>query len=296
MHISPDGADTRPAHRLGISAGHQRLQLPQRRRHASGGHQHLRHEGPVGGEGLTQIVHAADQPAGQDLLRRPTLLQRLPAQRQHLFLLSLFQRCGQAGQYVAVLDSGARRLPHGDSPHPAWHRRQIEPRHVQRPVVVRYGPVDVLVHMGIHRPRQAIGDGGNIVPTRAAPPQGIHGIAVDLLRRGIRPVDGGAHAAHQHQPPVQLLLEGRYIVLRQYTLPHLNADLRHVLHDRDQIGVRVVDGDHAPGPDIAVKPPVRLLEEFPPHFRLHKQRILGAPVVVREDHVRPQIVDEQLHV
>ena len=28
---------------------------------------------------------------------------------------------------------------------------------------------------------------------------------------------------------------------------HLNADLRHILHNGHQIGVRVVDGDDAPG-------------------------------------------------
>ena len=76
----------------------------------------------------------------------------------------------------------------------------------------------------------------------------------------------------------------------------LNADLGHVVHDRHKIGVRVVDGNDAARTDVAIKPAVRLLEEFPPHLRLHEQSVLGAPVVVREDHVRLQIVDEQLHV
>ena len=95
---------------------------------------------------------------------------------------------------------------------------------------------------------------------------------------------------------VLLPLQSRDVVLRQHTLPHLNAYLRHVLHNGRQIGVRVVDGDDAPGANIAVKPTVRLLEKFPPHVRVHEQRVLGAPVVVGEDHIRLQTVNEQLHI
>ena len=58
----------------------------------------------------------------------------------------------------------------------------------------------------------------------------------------------------------------------------------------------MVDGDAAPGADVPVEPAVRLLEKLPPHLRLHEQGVLGAPVVVGEDHVRLQVVDKQLHI
>ena len=58
----------------------------------------------------------------------------------------------------------------------------------------------------------------------------------------------------------------------------------------------MVDGDDAARADIAVKAAVRLFEEFPPHLRLHEQGVFCAPVVVREDHVRLQIVDQHTHI
>ena len=58
----------------------------------------------------------------------------------------------------------------------------------------------------------------------------------------------------------------------------------------------MVDGDDAARADVAIEPAVRLLEEFPPHLWLHKQGIFRAPVVMREDHVRLQIVDEHAHI
>ena len=158
------------------------------------------------------------------------------------------------------------------------------------------GPVDAGVHMGIHRPRQAVGDGGDEVPPRTAVRQHPSRVGAYLLRGRVRPVDSRAHAAHQHQPSVQTALQGGDVVLRQHTLPHLNAALRHILHDGGQIGVCVVDGDAAPGADVSVEPAVRLLEERPPHLGLHEQGVLGAPVVVGEDHVRAQAVDQQLHI
>ena len=150
--------------------------------------------------------------------------------------------------------------------------------------------------MGIHRPRQAVGDRRDEVSQRAAFRQPPRRIGADLLRPGVGAVDGRAHTAHQHQPPLQPPLQGRDVIFRQHALPHLNADLRHVLHDGGQIGVGVVDGDAATGPDIPVKPAVRLLEKRPPHLRLHEQRVLCAPVVVGKDDVRLQPVDQQLHI
>ena len=86
------------------------------------------------------------------------------------------------------------------------------------------------------------------------------------------------------------------VVFRQDALPDLNADLGHIIHDRHEIGVGVVDGDDAARADVAVKAAVRLFEEFPPHLRLHEQGVFRAPVVVREDDVRLQIVDEHAHI
>ena len=58
----------------------------------------------------------------------------------------------------------------------------------------------------------------------------------------------------------------------------------------------MVDGDDAARADIAVKAAVRLFEEFPPHLRLHEQGVFRAPVVVREDDVRLQIIDQHAHI
>ena len=91
-------------------------------------------------------------------------------------------------------------------------------------------------------------------------------------------------------------LQGRNIVFRQNALPDLNADLGHVVHDGHEIGVRVVDGDDAARADVAIEPAVWFLEEFPPHLGLHEQGIFCAPVVVRKDHVRLQVVDEHPHI
>ena len=58
----------------------------------------------------------------------------------------------------------------------------------------------------------------------------------------------------------------------------------------------MVDGDDAARADVAIEPAVRLLEEFPPHLGLHEQGVFRAPVVVRKDHVRLQVVDEHAHI
>ena len=58
----------------------------------------------------------------------------------------------------------------------------------------------------------------------------------------------------------------------------------------------MVDRDDAARADVAIKPAVRLLEKFPPHLGLHEQGVFCAPVVVREDHVRLQVVDEHAHI
>ena len=54
----------------------------------------------------------------------------------------------------------------------------------------------------------------------------------------------------------------------------------------------MVDGDHTAGADIAVEAAVGFFEELAPHIRLHKQGILRAPVVMRENNVRLQPVDK----
>ena len=170
MHVAPHRADAGPAQLFAAAAGHQGLQLCQRRLHAPGGHQHLRHEHTAGGEILAQLIHAPHQSAGQDLLGRQPLRQRLLTKRQHLFPLSPLQGGGQLGQHVVpgVRRSFRRRAGHRTLQHPPGHRRHIEPRQVQPGVVGVDGLVDIGVHMGIHRPRQTVGDGGDEVSQRAA--------------------------------------------------------------------------------------------------------------------------------
>ena len=58
----------------------------------------------------------------------------------------------------------------------------------------------------------------------------------------------------------------------------------------------MVDGNDAARTDVAIKPAVRLLEEFPPHLGLHEQGVFRAPVVVRKDDIRLQMVDEHAHI
>ena len=93
-----------------------------------------------------------------------------------------------------------------------------------------------------------------------------------------------------------MALQSGDVVFRQHALPGLDTDLGHVVHDGDQVGVGVVDGDTAPGANIAVEAAVGLLEKGPPHIRVHEQGILGAPVVMGEDNVRVEVVDKQLHI
>ena len=58
----------------------------------------------------------------------------------------------------------------------------------------------------------------------------------------------------------------------------------------------MVNGNDAPGADISVESAVGLFEEFPPHFRFHKQRSLGAPVIVGQNGDRAENVNQQLGV
>ena len=134
------------------------------------------------------------------------------------------------------------------------------------------------------------------MPARAITPQHVTRIGQDLLGRCVLAVDGRAEAAHEREPAIEMLLQRGDVVFRQDALPDLNADLGHIIHDRHEIGVGVVDGDDAARADIAVKAAVRLFEEFPPHLRLHEQGVFRAPVVVREDDIRLQIVDQHAHI
>ena len=163
---------------------------------------------------------------------------------------------------------------------------------MQARVIFVHSLVKVLIHMLEHRPRQAVGDAGDEVPAGAAAAQRIAGVVKDLLRLRIRAVDRRAEAAHEREPAVQVLLQSRDVVLRERALPDLDADLRHIVHDRDKVGVGMVDGDHAAGADIAVEAAVGLLEELAPHIRLHEQGVLCAPVVMRENDIRLQPVDK----
>ena len=57
-----------------------------------------------------------------------------------------------------------------------------------------------------------------------------------------------------------------------------------------------MDGNDPPGADVAIEAAVGLLEELPPHLRLHEQGVFGAPVVVGEQHVGLQAVDEHFGI
>ena len=89
-----------------------------------------------------------------------------------------------------------------------------------------------------------------------------------------------------------MVLEGGDIVLRQHALPDLDADLGHVVHNRDEVRVGMVDGDDAARADVAVEAAVGLLEELAPHLGLHKEGVFRAPVIVGEDDVWLQAVDQ----
>ena len=158
------------------------------------------------------------------------------------------------------------------------------------------GLIDIPVDMRIDGAGEAVGDGGDEVAPGAAGPEGTPGVVADLPGRGVRAVDSCADAAHEDQLALQTALESGNVIFRQNPLPDLNADLGHVVHDGHQIRVGVVDGDAAPGADIAVEAAVGFLEKRPPHIRMHKQGILGAPVIVGEDDIRVQVIDEQLHI
>ena len=150
--------------------------------------------------------------------------------------------------------------------------------------------------MAEHCARNAVGYRRDKMSARAAGAQRFSCVSEYILAAYILPVYGGSHAAHEDELSVKMALQCRDIVFRQGALPDLNADLGHIVNYRHKIRVGMVHGNAAARADIAVKAAVRLLEEFAPHIRLHKQRILRAPVVVREDNVRLQIVDEHFHI
>ena len=167
---------------------------------------------------------------------------------------------------------------------------------MQPSVILVDGLVYVLIHLRVHRARQAVGYRGDKMSAGAAGIEGLARKGEDLLGGGVRSVDSGAHAAHEDELALELRLKRGNVVLRQRALPDLNAYLRHVLDDGDKIGVGVVDGDAAARADIAVESAIRLLEKFAPHFGLHEHRVFRAPVVMRENDVGLQIIYEQLHI
>ena len=147
-----------------------------------------------------------------------------------------------------------------------------------------------------HCAGNAVGYRRDKMSARAAGTQRFPCVSEDSLAAYILPVDRGSHAAHENELSFKVALQGRNIVFRQSTLPDLNADLGHIVNYRHKIRVGMVHGNAAARADIAVKAAVRLLEKLAPHIRLHEQRILRTPVVVREDNVRLQIVDEHFHI
>ena len=226
-------------------------------------------------------------------------IERLGAQLQHALLLSAHERRRDAREHVALrllrLGRGrglCRRCVHA----PARHGRQVHIRHVQHRVVFVDRLIEIGVHVRIDRARKTVGDRRDEMPARAVTPQHVTRIGQDILGRCVLAVDGRAEAAHEREPAIEMPLQRGDVVFRQDALPDLNADLGHIIHDRHEIGVGMVDGDDAARADVAIKAAVRLFEEFPPHLRLHEQGVFRAPVVVREDDVRLQIVDQHAHI
>ena len=297
VHIALDGAQADPAQHLAAAAGEPGLQQLQGGSHAAGGHQHLRHKGPAGGEIVPQAGHAVHQTVRQQKLSFHTLVKPFLAQLEHLLPLPLAQGQGQGGEQVGTcrllgfccFGLLCGQLPPGD-------RVTGHSGHMQGAVIAVDLVVDQRVNMGIDRAEQTVGDRGNIVATGAIGCQGLAHIAAHLALGGVGPVNGGADAAHEHHAALQLPLEGGNVVLRQDALPDLDAQLHHVLHNGNQVGIRVVQGNDPAGTDVPVEPTVRLLEELPPHLRLHEQSVLGAPVVMGEDQVRVEVVNEHFHI
>ena len=299
MHIAAHRAETDAADRLAALPRHVRLEQLRRRRHAARCDEHLRHKGAVGRKVLAEQVHAAHEPVGKNLLRVMPRVERLGAQLQHALLLSAHERRRDAREHVALrllrLGRGrglCRRCVHA----PARHGRQVHIRHVQHRVVFVDRLIKICVHVRIDRARKTVGDRRDIVSAGAVAPQHVTRIGEDVLGCGVLAVDGRAEAAHEREPAVEMPLQRGDVVFRQDALPDLNADLGHIIHDRHEIGVGMVDGDDTARADVAIKAAVRLFEEFPPHLRLHEQGVFRAPVVMREDDIRLQIVDQHAHI
>ena len=134
------------------------------------------------------------------------------------------------------------------------------------------------------------------MPAGAAAVQHVTHIGADLLFRGVGAVDGRAHAAHEDHAAIQLPLQGGDVIFRQHPLPALDAQLHHVFHNGDQVGVGVVDGDAALFTDRAVKAAIGFLIKFTPHLRIHEQGLFCPPVVVGKDGVGFQAVNEHVDV
>ena len=157
-------------------------------------------------------------------------------------------------------------------------------------------PGDFFVDDGIHvledGAPQSVGDGRDEVLQLSVLFQHLPHVCSNFLFRSVAPVDLGPHAAHDDHAAVQMAHHLRNVVLRQDALPALNADFHHIVQNRHQVGIGVVDGDASRIPNLSVKLPVRFFKEFPPDFRLHEQLVFRAPVVVGEDDVRLQSLDQ----
>ena len=126
--------------------------------------------------------------------------------------------------------------------------------------------------------------------------QSVMHIGAHLLFAGVSSVNRGAYATHQNHAAFKLLLQGRNVVLRKHALPDLYAYLRHVFDYRHQIRIRVMYRYDTLLTYISIESAVRFLEELPPHLRLHEESVLCTPVIVREDHIRLQVLYEMLHI
>ena len=256
-------------------------------------HKHFGHEYLAEGEVAAEPVHADHQRIAYDSVGGNALLDRRLRELDGLCLLplvyrvrELFKRFGSVGLYLygGLILLGKLCL------YAAGGTRGLFAGHVQDAIIF----INLVVNEGVnvleHRAGKTVGDRGDEAAAGGVFLKRGGDVGANLLLSRVGAVDSGADAAHEHHPAAKALLQFGDVILRQNALPALNTYLRHILDDGGEVGVGVVDDHDAAGADVAVQTAVRLLEELAPDIRLHEQRVLGAPVVVRENEVGVQPV------
>ena len=107
-------------------------------------------------------------------------------------------------------------------------------------------------------------------------------------------IRGDLQSAHQGDAAVGLFQQSVDIVLRQHALPHVDVQVDHVLQQRLQIAVRMVDDDDALVMDIVVNLLILRFDEFAPHLWGEEEAVFRAPVVVGENQIWMHMLDQSL--